>query len=152
MPPIHPGLAAGIFGWHGRKLAAGMQDLPRLNILLALQRDGFDEQSPGGEVQLQGDGRGILDYPLNDHLWDGVRRAWHAMAEIQFAAGACAVMPGHLGGEFDTSLAFLRDNLGAFKLEVAKSYASISYLKEVERRITDHLIRIEDKIDAGAGR
>ena len=54
--------------------------------------------------------------------------------------------------EFDTSLAFLRDNLGAFKLEVAKSYASISYLKEVERRITDHLIRIEDKIDAGAGR
>ncbi len=104
VPPIHPGLAAGILGWHGRKLAVGMQDLPRLNALLALQRDGFDEQSPGGEVQLQGDGRGILDYPLNDHLWDGVRRAWHAMAEIQFAAGARAVMPGHLGGEFDTSL------------------------------------------------
>ena len=44
-------------------------------------------------------------YPLDDHLWDGVRRAWHAMAEIQFAGGAREVMPGHLDGEFDTSLA-----------------------------------------------
>ncbi len=54
--------------------------------------------------------------------------------------------------EFDTSLGFLRDSLAAFKLEVAKSYASISYLKEVERRLTDHLIRIEDKLGNGGGR
>lgn len=49
--------------------------------------------------------------------------------------------------EFETGLSFLRDALGAFKLEVAKNYASISYLKEVERRLTDHLVRIEEKID-----
>lgn len=49
--------------------------------------------------------------------------------------------------EFETGLRFLRDALGAFKLEVAKNYASISYLKEVERRLTDHLVRIEEKID-----
>lgn len=49
--------------------------------------------------------------------------------------------------EFETGLSFLRDNLAAYKLEVAKSYASISYLKEVERRLTDHLVRIENKLD-----
>ncbi len=48
----------------------------------------------------------------------------------------------------ETGLAYLRENLAAFKLEVAKTYASIAYLKEVERRLTDHLIRIEDKLDA----
>ncbi len=50
--------------------------------------------------------------------------------------------------EFETGLAYLRETLSAYKLEVAKSYASIGYLKEVERRLTDHLIRIEDKIGA----
>jgi hypothetical protein len=49
--------------------------------------------------------------------------------------------------EFETGLQYLRDALSAFKLEVAKSYASISYLKEVERRLTDHLVRIEEKLD-----
>ncbi|MDE1711743.1 GMC family oxidoreductase, partial (plasmid) [Chromobacterium amazonense] len=31
----------------------------------------------------------------NDVLWDGVRRSWLAMAEIQFAAGAKIVLPLH---------------------------------------------------------
>lgn len=54
--------------------------------------------------------------------------------------------------EFDTSLLFVRDSLAAFKLDVAKNYASISYLKEVERRLTDHLVRIEEKIDSQRSR
>ncbi|MHA1597936.1 MAG: hypothetical protein ACTSV1_04370 [Alphaproteobacteria bacterium] len=49
--------------------------------------------------------------------------------------------------ESETGLRWLRDQLAAYKLEVAKSYASITYLKEVERRLTTHLIRIEDKLD-----
>jgi len=53
--------------------------------------------------------------------------------------------------DFDTGLAFVREKLSAFKLEVAKNYASISYLKEVERRLTDHLVRIEEKIDHQRG-
>jgi len=56
--------------------------------------------------------------------------------------------------ESETGLRWLRDQLAAYKLEVAKSYASITYLKEVERRLTGHLIRIEDKLDvrrSGAG-
>jgi hypothetical protein len=49
--------------------------------------------------------------------------------------------------EFETGLSYLRDGLAAYKLEVAKSYASIPYLKEVERRLTAHLIRIENTLD-----
>lgn len=49
--------------------------------------------------------------------------------------------------ETETGVRYLRDNLAAYKLEVAKSYASIGYLKEVERRLTDHLVRIEHKLD-----
>lgn len=48
--------------------------------------------------------------------------------------------------ESETGIMFLRDNISAFKLDVAKSYASISYLKEVERRLTSHLVRIENKL------
>jgi len=41
-----------------------------------------------------------------------------------------------------------RENLAAFKLEVAKTYASIPHLKDVERRLTRHLVRIENKLDS----
>ncbi len=40
-----------------------------------------------------------------------------------------------------------REALSAFKLEVAKNYVSISYLKDVEGRLTNHLLRIEKKLD-----
>lgn len=49
--------------------------------------------------------------------------------------------------ETETGLSFMRESLAAYKLEVAKSYASIPYLKEVERRLTSHLVRIENKLD-----
>jgi len=39
------------------------------------------------------------------------------------------------------------ESLAAYKLEVAKQYASIAYLKDVERRLTSHLTRIEKKLD-----
>ncbi|HYE52539.1 MAG TPA: hypothetical protein VEB20_23290 [Azospirillaceae bacterium] len=47
----------------------------------------------------------------------------------------------------DAELSALRENLAAYKLEVAKSYASIGYLKDVERRLVGHLLRIEAKLD-----
>lgn len=40
-----------------------------------------------------------------------------------------------------------RESLSAYKLEVAKNYASIAYMKDVERRLTSHLVRIENKLD-----
>ena len=46
----------------------------------------------------------------------------------------------------------LRESLAAYKLEVAKAYASIAHLKDVERRVVSHLLRIEAKLDATAFR
>lgn len=40
----------------------------------------------------------------------------------------------------------LMDTVNAFKLDVAKHYASLDHLKEVEGRLTDHLNRIEQKV------
>ncbi len=44
----------------------------------------------------------------------------------------------------------LRDALNAFKLEVAKTYASHTDLRDLEGRLTSHLLRIESKLDATA--
>ncbi len=41
-----------------------------------------------------------------------------------------------------------RESLSSYKLEVAKSYVSIGYLKDVERRLTAHLLRIDAKLDS----
>jgi len=44
----------------------------------------------------------------------------------------------------------LREALSAFKLEVAKSYASVTDMKDLETRIVAHLLRIESKLDQTA--
>lgn len=44
----------------------------------------------------------------------------------------------------------LKESLSAFKLETARTYAVIGDLKEVESRIIDHLLRIEEKLDKTA--
>ena len=45
----------------------------------------------------------------------------------------------------------MRETLSAYKLEVARSYASIDALKETEKRLTSHLLRIEQKLDRTGG-
>ncbi|NVK19344.1 MAG: hypothetical protein HWE30_11660 [Methylocystaceae bacterium] len=47
----------------------------------------------------------------------------------------------------ESSFSRSRESLSAYKLEVAKNYASITYMKDVERRLTGHLVRIENKLD-----
>ena len=93
-PPLHPVLLSTTMNGFGQDHAAMMRQFPHIQGMLALLRDGFHEESPGGSVQLK-DGAGVLDYPLNDFLWEGARRALLTMAEIQFAAGASAVRPAH---------------------------------------------------------
>ena len=44
----------------------------------------------------------------------------------------------------------LRQALAEFKLEVARGYASIGYIKDVENRLTAHLLRIEAKLDGAS--
>lgn len=97
-PPLHPILVATTLPAHGNAHAHWMRQLPHMQVLIALLRDGFHPDSPGGSVILQSDGTPVLDYPLNDYFWNGARRALATMAEIQFAAGATSVMPAHVAG------------------------------------------------------
>ncbi|WP_434515989.1 GMC family oxidoreductase N-terminal domain-containing protein [Dechloromonas sp. ARDL1] len=95
VPPLHPVLfATTLQGW-GESHRRLMEQFDRCQTVLALLRDGFHPDSRGGRVRLRDDGSPLLDYPLNDPIWDGVRRALITMAEIQFAAGARWVTPVH---------------------------------------------------------
>ncbi|RJF81817.1 hypothetical protein D3877_17065 [Azospirillum cavernae] len=49
----------------------------------------------------------------------------------------------------ETAQAQVRESLAAYKLEVAKTYVSFATLKDVEQRLTDHLLRIENKLESG---
>jgi choline dehydrogenase-like flavoprotein len=93
-PPVHPILGAITMPGFGADHSKWMARLPKLQVLIALLRDGFHEGSPGGRVVLR-DGWPVLDYAMTPYLWDGVRRAYLAMAEVQFAAGAESVLPLH---------------------------------------------------------
>ena len=115
-PPVHPILGAITLPSAGRAHAEWMRAFPNLQVVIALLRDGFNPESPGGAVALDGDGAPVLDYPLTPFLWDGVRRALRTMAEIQFAAGATTVMPIHGAGESYRTWAEARAAIDAFAL------------------------------------
>jgi choline dehydrogenase-like flavoprotein len=87
-----------------------------MHVLIALIRDGFHADSPGGTVALRADGTPVLDYPLNGYLLDAMRRAFLAMADLQFAAGARTVMPVHGRGEDFASADAARRAIGGFAI------------------------------------
>ncbi len=97
-PPLHPILVSTTLPAFGTAHTRWMRDLPHMQVVIALMRDGFHRDSVGGSVSLQGDGTPLLDYPLNDYFWNGARRALLTMAQIQFAAGARTVMPVQRSG------------------------------------------------------
>lgn len=116
-PPLHPVIFASTLPGYGRAQAELLAHFPRTQALLALLRDGFHAQSPGGRVRLKGDGSPLLDYPLNDFVMDGARRALLSMAEIQFAAGARSVLPVHELAAPYTSWAQAREAIGALPMK-----------------------------------
>ena len=116
-PPLHPVLTAITLPDDGVAHARWMQDFSRMQVLIALLRDGFHPESQGGTVQLRDDGTPQLDYPLLPVLWDGARRALRSMSEIQFAAGAQTVMPVHAQGAAFTNFADARAAIDTFALQ-----------------------------------
>jgi choline dehydrogenase-like flavoprotein len=104
-PPLHPLLLSTTMPGFGERHATLMKQFPHIHAALALLRDGFHEQSIGGQVALRDDGAPVLDYPLTDFVWDGARRSLLTMAEIQFAAGAKSVLPVHERADSYTSWA-----------------------------------------------
>lgn len=69
-------------------------------------------------------------------VWSGLREADAAVDAARRSA--------------EQGLAQASEALAAFKLEVAKSYASTTAVKDVEKRLTQHLLRIETKLDQRA--
>ncbi|HYX37071.1 MAG TPA: GMC family oxidoreductase [Oligoflexus sp.] len=115
--PLQPVFASVIMRGHGSRHRQRMEQLDHTAGSLALLRDGFHESSPGGSVMLTGNGSPVLDYPLTDYVLDGVKRAYAAIGEIYFAAGATAVFPGHGDAEDYTNLEDFRQGLDRFVFE-----------------------------------
>ncbi|CRM02157.1 GMC family oxidoreductase [Pseudomonas poae] len=120
-PPLHPGLASTLFGGYGSANALDMSQLPNTHAMLALLRDGFHPDSTGGTVGLRGDGTPVLDYQVSPYAWDGLRRAFHSMAEIQFAAGARSVKPLHHDARYVNTLAEARRMIDELSLELHRT-------------------------------
>jgi choline dehydrogenase-like flavoprotein len=79
----------------GEELVTSMDQLDHTQCMIALMRDGFHEQSQGGAVEINDKGQPALDYPIDEYLLEGVRRAWNVMLEMQFATGAKSARPAH---------------------------------------------------------
>lgn len=47
----------------------------------------------------------------------------------------------------DDGLSRTRDELSAFKLEVARTYVPLSLIRDVDRRLSEQLLRIENKLE-----
>lgn len=93
--PMHPGLISSLTGGFGKKAFEELSRLPHLSSAIALLRDGFNEQSVGGSVELNEAGEPILDYPINEYLLEGAKHSHYSMVEMHFAAGAKRVRAGH---------------------------------------------------------
>ena len=71
---------------------------------------------------------------------------WVTMIEIPLLAALFRII-FRQKRDCENSIGFCRDALAEFKLHVARNYVSVNYLKDVENRLTDHLLRIEKKLD-----
>ncbi len=95
VPPMHPLLTSIMMNGFGDSHAKLMRQFPHMQAILALLRDGFDEESRGGEVTLDNNNYPVLDYQISTKTWATFKKSYAAMMEIQFAAGATKVMPLH---------------------------------------------------------
>jgi choline dehydrogenase-like flavoprotein len=116
-PPLHPVIFASTVPGFGQGQHDLLKSFPYNHTLLALLRDGFHDESPGGAVKLRSDGSAVLDYPLTPFVMEGGRRALLSMMEIQFAAGAKQVLPLHEMAESYTSWAQARDAVNALPMK-----------------------------------
>ena len=117
-PPLHPIIFASTVPGMGQTQHDLLKAFPHNHTLLALLRDGFHDQSQGGNVKLRGDGSPVLDYPLSDYVMDGARRALLSMMEIQFAAGAAKVLPLHEMARTYTAWTQARDAVNALPMKL----------------------------------
>jgi len=116
VPPLQPAFAAGFYSAAGEELTRSMDQLNKTQCMIALLRDGFHEQSQGGTVEIDDRGRPLLDYPLDDYLLEGVKRAWKVMVEMQFVTGAKSVRPAHKQARHYTSWKEAKEAMAALEI------------------------------------
>lgn len=121
VPPLHPAFAATILGGYSEVSAQRMAQLPHTHMMIALMRDGFHPDSASGTVELRSDGSPVLDYQMTPYTWDGIRRAYYSMAEIQFAAGAQKVFPVHADADYASDLSSTRKMIAGLDLSLYRA-------------------------------
>ncbi len=109
--PVHPALAASALPGIDLNHRRAMERLPYIAGHIALMADGFygDE---GGHITLDSSGRPKLHYPMSSWLRHGFLKGHKALAQLQFAAGARALLSTH------TNMGWQRDALRINALEV----------------------------------
>ena len=128
VPPMHPVLTSTMINGFGKKHAAVFSQLPKTNATLALFRDGFHEQSQGGQVSLDDNQYPILDYPISDLLWKGFKKSFQIMMETQFAAGAKKVIPMHRDAQFVDSWKKAQQMLERLPLKILRTKLFTAHL------------------------
>jgi len=93
--PMHPMLGGTAFPVAGSDQAQFMRRLAHSANTIALSVDGLLPQDHGGTVSVRSDGRPKLDYPIGPWLQESFKAATVAMAKVQLAAGANAVVTLH---------------------------------------------------------
>jgi choline dehydrogenase-like flavoprotein len=117
VPPVHPVIFAATAIGFGSQQSPLLRAFPNTHVLIALLRDGFHPEAPGGSISVRGDGSPAIDYPLTDFVLEGCRRALLTMAELQFAAGARQVLPIHEAAQPFVSWSEARTAIGALPMK-----------------------------------
>jgi choline dehydrogenase-like flavoprotein len=116
-PPLHPLIFSTTLPGFGAAQTALLKDFRRVHAVIALMRDGFHPESPGGRVRLRDDGWPVLHYPLTPYVLDGARRAFLTMAELQFAAGAERVQVVHESAPMYRNWAEAKQGIAALSMK-----------------------------------
>ena len=127
VPPIHPVLIASKTIGYGQSHAELMTHFNNLQVMIALVRDGYSEQSPGGQVRLTDSGF-ALDYSLEKPFWDTARRAFATMAELQFAAGASKVLPINDGIGMQLNWAQAKETIANMDIGLLKTIVASAHV------------------------
>ncbi|MCW8971293.1 MAG: GMC family oxidoreductase N-terminal domain-containing protein, partial [Rhodospirillales bacterium] len=64
VPPMMPMLSAAVTKFHAPMHSTLLGEFPNMSSVIALMRDGFHNDSPGGTVKINGGGAPVLDYQV----------------------------------------------------------------------------------------
>ncbi|MFT6732004.1 MAG: choline dehydrogenase-like flavoprotein [Polaribacter sp.] len=117
VPPMHPALSSTLMSSFGKHHQSLMKDFSYYQANLALLRDGFNDQSVGGQVLLDSNQYPVLDYQISDSVFRGLRHAMEKMAELQFAVDAQKVTPLHLDASSYSNLNAAKNAIANLKAD-----------------------------------